>query len=601
MLYTRWEYVDRYFGPSLGLWSTNPDGTQHQLVLGNNAWFPGMIVDSRQVPGTDQIVCIYGAHHDLPWGALTIVNPSLGKDGTAPVLRTWPAEVREHLRHEDDVANNRNMEHRARIDITRGDQIKYEDPWPLSDMANGIPGGKYFLVSRNVGPIEWRYGQRDGTVKMAVFLVDVFGNELEIYSEEGRRNNCFNAMPLAPRPKPKPIPWRVDLSKTTGQLYVNDVYIGDGDEMANLKRGSIKWLRIIEAPEKRFFDERNGWNMDAQQVTAMNWNLTNNKRIIGDVPVEADGSAFFEVPADIFFYFQALDENKMMIQSMRSGTMVRPGEVQGCVGCHESRVSAPLPTNASMLAMKRAPSKPQPWHDSNPFNYLTEVQPVFDRLCVSCHDYGKKAGEKLNLAADQDVIFNISYLSIMSQSGERYTGPEKKLVNAVCDGPPGVLPAYAWGSHLSTLVDTIKSGHKKVKLTEEELNRIITWIDLNCVYYGAYESIHPGRNPVYEFMPELLKMVDFKKLEKYAIAHGTLVSFARPEMSPMLKHLKDPNDRERALEIIRIGQQRLREKPREDTLGAASRPTSQAVLQRLARYLENQKAEQAARKCRLSE
>ena len=73
----------------------------------------------------------------------------------------------------------------------------------------------------------------------------------------------------------------------------------------------------------------------------MNWNVTTNKRIIGDVPVESDGSAHFYAPADRFLHFLALDENKQMIQAMRTGTMLRPGEVQGCIGCHEDRVNPP--------------------------------------------------------------------------------------------------------------------------------------------------------------------------------------------------------------------------------------------------------------------
>ena len=41
VLYDRWEYVDRQFGPSYGLWTCNPDGTNHALYYGSNAWSPG--------------------------------------------------------------------------------------------------------------------------------------------------------------------------------------------------------------------------------------------------------------------------------------------------------------------------------------------------------------------------------------------------------------------------------------------------------------------------------------------------------------------------------------------------------------------------------
>ena len=57
--------------------------------------------------------------------------------------------------------------------------------------------------------------------------------------------------------------------------------------------------------------------------------------------MEADGSAYFAVPSDRFVYFQLLDEDGMMIQSMRSGTIVQSGERVGCVGCHDERRAAP--------------------------------------------------------------------------------------------------------------------------------------------------------------------------------------------------------------------------------------------------------------------
>ena len=66
----------------------------------------------------------------------------------------------------------------------------------------------------------------------------------------------------------------------------------------------------------------------------INWNPV---RVLGDVPVEADGSAQFRVPVDTAVYFQLLDENHMELRRMRSFISFQPGEVRGCVGCHETR------------------------------------------------------------------------------------------------------------------------------------------------------------------------------------------------------------------------------------------------------------------------
>ena len=74
VLYDRWEYVDRNFGDAQGLWTVNPDGTQHSVYWGNNTPSPGAVLDARPIPGTDRVVCIFGSCHDRPWGAVAVLD-----------------------------------------------------------------------------------------------------------------------------------------------------------------------------------------------------------------------------------------------------------------------------------------------------------------------------------------------------------------------------------------------------------------------------------------------------------------------------------------------------------------------------------------------
>ncbi|MGD7652587.1 MAG: hypothetical protein ACQCXQ_05190 [Verrucomicrobiales bacterium] len=577
LLYSRWEYVDRHFGPSLGLWTSNPDGTLHALYMGNNAWSPGSMLDARVIPGTDKVLCIYGACHDLPWGAMVVVDRSRGLEGPEPVLHIWPEEGRELISPDDDDYN-RDLKHRGAIDNFRKLATRYEDPYPVHDLEQGDGGGSFFVVSKAIGGriAPHRNPERE-PVRMAVMLADVFGNEIVMYEPGDEQLGGYGAVPLAPRKTPRVIPDSVDYSKDHGTLYVNDVHLGDGDEMEEVKRGVIKWLRLIEAPPRQTYDERFGWGVDAQQVTAMNWNLTNNKRILGDVPVESDGSAYFKVPADRFVQIHALDGDKQMVQAMRSGTIVRPGETQGCVGCHENRVTVPQATNRVPLATRRPPSEIEPWLDTpsvdeaKTLNYLTDVQPVFDRHCVSCHDYGEPAGEVLNLAGDLSYPFNVSYMDLMSKSGPRYSGPEEKMVNFAGDGPPGVFAAYAWGSHRSKLVRVLKEGHHDVELPDEAMQRITSWIDANAVYYGPYASYYPGRNPMLALEDGLRKyhmvigdLAQGQKAKQHMLEHGHLINFTRPELSPALERIGDEEARALALAYIREAGELLKQRPRED-------------------------------------
>ncbi|MFO7621816.1 MAG: hypothetical protein R6W81_11225, partial [Bacteroidales bacterium] len=220
--------------------------------------------------------------------------------------------------------------------------------------------------------------------------------------------DCYDPIPLGPRPRPRVIPPRRDFESRSGAFFVADVY--EGGPMRAVERGTVRWLRVVEAPEKRSWS-RGSWEGQGFTAPGMNWHSLENKRILGTVPVEKDGSAYFAVPSDTFVYFQLLDENRMMVQSMRSGTSVQPGEQTGCVGCHEDRRTTAPAAGALPLALRRPPSRLEGWYGPpREFDFMAEVQPVFDRHCVTCHDYGKEAGETLNLAADRTFTFNTAYV-----------------------------------------------------------------------------------------------------------------------------------------------------------------------------------------------
>ena len=612
ILYDRWEYVDSMYGPRFGLWTVNPDGTQHALYCGNNDWAPGAIFDAHGIPGTSLVVAIFGACHDRPWGAMVLLDRRHGLDGMAPVVRSWPPDIRPYM---DDPPHYRLGDNNTcMIDTFRHLPLKYEDPYPLADPDTGRGAGKYFLCARTMVPQHppttecvRKYiceGMVHGREQTGVFLLDIFGNEILLHAEKDEKCGCFDPMPLASRPRPPVIPARVDYAKSVGTFYVSDVYRGSGMDQA--PRGAIKWLRLVEAPPKRNWTEPM-WDVDTNQAPAMNFNCTSNKRILGDVPVEADGSVYFEAPADRFVFFQLLDGDKRMVQSMRTGTTLMPGERAGCVGCHEGRLEAQgPPAGVFPTALHRAPSRLQPWHGApREFNYLTEVQPIFDRHCVTCHDYGKAAGKVLNLAGDLGLVFNTSYLELHLKSARRWfpdqPGDPKRIIKVVHDGPPEVLPPYAWGSHRSRLVDLLRQGHHDVHLTASDIENIVTWIDLNAPYYGSYHSVYGanvyGRSPINnEQIARLAELTglpyrrpqDHVRLNHGPVAGtemaGSQVNFTRPEQSPCLAALEPGDARyQEAIAIIRQGQANLKRQPREDMLGSDAHAVLAVEVQRCER------------------
>jgi hypothetical protein len=569
VLYYRWEYVDRNFGDAQGLWTVNPDGTSHALYWKNNMASPPAVFDGRAIPGTDKAVCIFGSCHDRPWGALAIIDRSKGLDSAEAVVRIWPASARALVKN---VAA-------FMCDSFRPLRSRYEDPFPLVDPRTGT-GGKYFLVSHNVNalPADKKIQQSAdvNALVMGLYLVDSFGNEVLLHTE---KPGCFDPMPLAAHPRPPLLPERRDYKSATGKMYVSDVY--QGTHMQGVRRGEVASLRVVESVEKRVWTSPL-WDC-AQFVTAsqaggtlnrpaISWAGFEVKRILGAVPVEADGSANFEVPAERFIYFQLLDRNGMLVATMRSGAQVQPGETQACLGCHDDRLAI-RPPRENTLALQRPPSKLTGWHGPvRSFGYVKEIQPIWDKHCVSCHDFGKPAGEKLVLAGDKELVFNASYVGLFQNWGKT-----NALLNTVGLGLAPINPAYAIGSHRSRLVEVLKGGHNKVALSAEELDRIVTWIDIGGPYYPDYACAHPtnvaGRATITEAQAgrlEKLTGISVRGGERNPThaTHRLWLSFNRPELSPCLRKLDKTSEAYReALAIIRAGQAELRKNPEADQPG----------------------------------
>jgi len=526
IMYDRWEYVDRNFGDAQGLWTCYPDGTHHAVHWGNNTPSPAAVVDARAIPQTHLTICTFTSCHDRPWGAIAIIDPRLGLDGRSPVLRIWPPDAINLVKDPGDL--------NGQFDLFMAVKLKYEDPYPLND--------RFFVCSRMTGQAE----------RMGLYLIDLFGNEILLHVEGP---GCYDPMPLAPRTRPPVIPARRDYENNDGAFYVQDVY--QGTHMRGVKRGQVKSLRVVESPEKRYWTKP-GWNGQGFEGAAMNWHDFGNKTILGTVPVEPDGSAYFSLPSEKFVYFQLLDENGMMIQSMRSGVIVQSGEIGACIGCHEDRRTT-SPNTRSILALRRPASRLQGWHgETRPLDYMRDVQPVFDKHCVSCHTYGQEAGKKLNLARDRGLAFNMSYAELWT----------KGLLTVAGAGPAEIMQPYSWGSHPSKLVQAIRRESFMVKLDRDSFERIVTWVDLNAPYYPSFATAYPenlyGRAPLNDAQIGRLAGLTGMKFDD-----PRMISFDRPQLSPCLATLAQTPDPRytQAREIIEAGRAALLKEPGPDADG----------------------------------
>jgi len=189
------------------------------------------------------------------------------------------------------------------------------------------------------------------------------------------------------------------------------------------------------------------------------------------------------------------------------------------------------------------------------------VQGVFDRRCTACHDYGKPAAEKLNLSGDLGAYFCTSYVDLWARG----------YVKCIGGGPAEIQPARSWGACVSPLTAKLY-GHGKLGITEEERQRVITWMDINAPYWPTYEcafgSNYGGRMPITR--DEYARL---EKLAGYAIScrssdrQREQLNFTRPEQSRILSAMKTPAARAEALGILEAGAKRLAKTPRADMPG----------------------------------
>ena len=153
-----------------------------------------------------------------------------------------------------------------------------------------------------------------------------------------------------------------------------------GRNMEGVQPGEIKNLLVLEQLPVPFHNSRDSME------SACGGRFT-IARILGTVPVEADGSAYFEAPAMRSLFFVALDENELAVKKMQSFVTLQPGETTSCVGCHEPRTVTPAnPGHPILQAMERGPSRIEAI-DGIPqiVDFRRHIQPILDQHCVKCH------------------------------------------------------------------------------------------------------------------------------------------------------------------------------------------------------------------------
>ncbi len=498
ILYGRWEYVDKTALTQQTLWTIFPDGTNETAFYANNLVRPEAFLDARPVPGNSHlVVASLTRHNSTPRGSVGIVDIYVGKNDSAAIT---------NLDHPNEPTND------------LGDSC---EPWPLSEDV--------ILMSARPAASE----------RNAIVLAHRTGKHEVVYSDPSIC--CHSPMLVKPRPEPPLLAGQIQPDMSTGRFFLQDIYRG----LTGVKRGEVKWLRVIEETSRASGTHGAAYNQTFLLSAALAFSV---KDYLGIVPVEPDGSAYFEVPSGRAIYLQALDADGRMIQSMRTFVQASPGVTRSCIGCHEHKYSTPRNIGHPPV-VKRKPSKlrAESW-GSGFVDYPSMIQPILDRRCVRCHGGEEGIAGGLDLSGGWTEHFNISYENLVNRRNNQLTAnliAGIDCMNGTARWSVQIFKPRSHGSGAAPLAKLLVGGHdgRIDDLTRTERDLILAWIDTNGLYYGTWDytenscqlkAYNDARSALTEQMRSAGCMRCHENNDKF-VFESDWINLKQPEMSRILR------------------------------------------------------------------
>ena len=546
IMYTRWEYVDKGASAVKCLWAMRPDGTGSSEIYGNDIAFPVTMIFGRPIPNSEGKYVFIGAPH-YPQGAngtVIVADVSKGARSESAMKYITPdTEIR------DESGYHFLKGGKWIFDPTGKSGRLFRDPYPISENE--------FLVSMKPEGMEWN--RPDG---YGLAFLNFDGSVREIYRDG--EYSAFQPVPLVPRDIPPVLSSIKDeeLEKENmAALLVTDVYVG----IENVERGKAKYIRVLEQIPRPWSANRQIMGGDRmedahgqQHAAVSRFTHLGLKVQRGGAKIESDGSAYFLVPARRNIFLQVLDENYMALQTERTFVNYMPGEIRSCIGCHESASDSVPSTMAARVEALRKPPQAlvaQTWKESPEklLDYSSQIQPIFDRHCVSCHNQAEKKGG-LDLSGSYTALFNVSYESLVPDyvrcdklpqnckyavemtsmtkvSKKNYARLDRRLLGRIVseifrkDNNVEYAPAGTFGARTSVLIGafapdkvsikdsasaerarSLAERHKDIKLSDAEILSLSNWIDTNCQFYPSYWG---ARNLKYKGSAQFRPKLDF--------------------------------------------------------------------------------------------
>lgn len=379
--------------------------------------------------------------------------------------------------------------------ITGREDGLFHGPSPLPDGT--------VLVSRR---------PRNGKGTHGVYRLDPTSGKSELVFHDPRYHD-IQAKLIRPRTEPDGRSSVVTENDPHGKLYCLNVYLSDLANRQWMPQGTVKRLRVIEgiplktteagaylpATETQPARSRQQGDVPATGSrpgsTAGGLPPLAQRRILGEIDVEEEGSLNIEVPANTPIELQILDADGMALRSC-SWIWAKNHEPRGCIGCHEDPELTP--ENVFVAAADRPSiSLCLPPGRRRTVDFRRDIMPIIEEKCVGCHGPGEApprldGGLTLIEHAGGRAYFNRAYenlLALERSEGRgdyrgRYVHPGRARTSPLIWHIFGRNTSRGWdGSALRGPVKPIPDGTLK-PLSEDERRSFVEWIDMGAMWDG---------------------------------------------------------------------------------------------------------------------
>lgn len=312
----------------------------------------------------------------------------------------------------------------------------------------------------------------DETGTHAVYLLNPADRSLRwVYDDPAMHD--LQAKAVFARPEPDGRSSVIEESDRHARLYCLNIYQSDLKPPA-WAPGTVRRVRLVEGLGPR----------QAERSSPLRFA---QRRVLGEIPLAADGSFQVEVPSNTPLELQLLDEHGMTLRSC-SWIWARSHQAQGCIGCHEDPELTPSNYVPESLA-EDAPSVTPAVEARPTVEFRRDLAPLVAAKCAACHD---AAGAPPLLAQGNDGEANarLAYaaLTALDSAGSerqprgKYVQPGKSRVSPLVWHILGKNASQPWdGDWTARQAKPIPSG-KVEPPTEAERQRFIQWIDLGALW-----------------------------------------------------------------------------------------------------------------------